>query len=120
MYVWGLRLRRFWLEHPNIIGLALGAAVVVACGSVAFLVTYGVRPTFKPPVTTPTEGMVIGFAGPRSLTAYVRTEDNRYGLVDLPYGSGCRSGDRIFLTRWQVNGRLGLRARPPGCLRAFG
>jgi hypothetical protein len=120
---WLVALEFVWLNHrTDVIGLLACTAVAIGLCSFELAIS---RPdlSLKPAVSTPTEGTIIGFVGGDSkystgVSAYIRTRDNSYGLVWLPFNSGCRNGDRITIDEWQVNGRTVFRARPPGCTRA--
>jgi len=122
---WRLRLRYFWIEHRIGIGVVLGAAIVTGLFCAASLIEGWFQPrslSSTPPIATSTVGTIIGFAGEDwkyspDVFVYVRTFENAFGIARLPFYSGCHTGDRIFLTQWQVGGQLHFRVRPPGCSR---
>jgi hypothetical protein len=116
-----LKLRAFWIDHRDAI------SGVLLCGAFAVFLSVVVGFQLRqlqstPPTYAPSEGVIIGFVGGDSrfstgVLAYVRTHGSEYGFVRLPFASGCRNGDRIFLTQWRVGGRLRYMVRSPGCSR---
>lgn len=126
MQSWRLRLQYFWIDHrAGIVGTILCAALAAGLFGIVELIN-GFQPrdlSLTPSIPVSSEATIIGFVGgdskySTSVSVYFRTHENDYGFVRVPFFSGCHNGDRIFLTQWQVRGRLQFRVRPPGCSRA--
>jgi hypothetical protein len=123
-----LRFRYFWIDQQaGIVGMMLCIAVASGLlGILAFINDLQLQDlslSLTPRTVLSSEGTIIGFVGGSSksdgpaISAYFRTREGNYGFVPLPFFSGCRNGDRLFLTQWEVRRRLRFRVRPPGCSR---